>query len=130
MKESEFKALDLVADLVNEECDRLLATPEMGKVKEILRQLSRSLPDTYSVELAVQIRVFDSDRDKAMRLLTAGLCANAGEEPYRAAGDSSSQRYIVDGEICEVPDDYCPHCHVELEWTTMWRKCPKCWWTP
>ena len=35
--------------------------------------------------------------------------------------------YTVDRK---ADDDYCPHCHVALEWTTMWCKCPKCWWSP
>jgi len=33
-----------------------------------------------------------------------------GKDAYVATGDSIPQQYVVDGEICKVPHDFCPHC--------------------
>ncbi len=126
MKENEFKCLDPLADQLDEEFDKWIASEALSDLKEALQQVSASLPATYSVELGLELRIFDSVRDRSLNLLNAGLSTSGGQEPYRTAGDSTIQRYVVDGEICQVPHDYCPHCWSVWDFKLKHSTCAHC----
>lgn len=68
------------------------------------------LPSRYSLSVDVELRVFDPNRQQPLSLLTTGLCSSEGKAPRRTTGDSTIHRYVVAGEICELPHDRCPHC--------------------
>ena len=110
MTESEFRTLDPLAEALDEACDHWFASPELTALKDALRKAMASLPPTYSVSVDVELRVFDSERERSLNLLTTGLSAARGAEPYRTYGDSSVHRYVAGGEICEAPHDRCPQC--------------------
>jgi hypothetical protein len=110
MTESEFRTLDPLADALDEACARWFASPALAALKDALRKAVASLPPTYSVSIDVELRVFDTEREQALNLLTTGLNTDHGGEPYRISGDSSVHRYVAGGEICEVPHDRCPQC--------------------
>jgi hypothetical protein len=126
MKESEFRSLDSLADALDQQCDRWFASPEFAALKAALRKASAVLPPTYSVAINVELHVFDGDREQGMSLLTTGVNTSQGEAPYRTAGDSSIHRYIVGGEICELPQDRCPHCWKAWDFKLQHPTCPGC----
>ncbi|MHC4497411.1 MAG: hypothetical protein ACYSYM_16480 [Planctomycetota bacterium] len=105
MKDSEFKLLDPLADSINDKFEEL---HEAGAFKHILHELKKAVaqpPNTYSVSFDIRVNVFDTDREKGLSLLTMGFNANKGQEPYRHYGDTSPQKYLVDGEMCIVPEN-------------------------
>ena len=74
----------------------------------------------------MELRVFNEQTETSLRLLTTGLSTSDGEEPYVCHGDSSMARYIVDGEICEVPHDHCPNCWASWDFKLKHRTCSFC----
>jgi hypothetical protein len=126
MKESEFRSLDPLADALNEQCDRWFAAPEFAALQAAIRKASAALPPTYSVAINVELLVFDVDREQSLSLLTTGVNTSQGQAPYRTTGDSSIHRYIVGGEICEVPHDRCPHCWKDWDFKLQNPTCPSC----
>ena len=126
MKANEFKMLDPLADVLDERCTRWFDSGELSDLKEAIRKVTASLPASYSVSIDVELRVYDENRDRVVRLLTAGVNAFPGQAPYRTLGDSSPQRYLVDGELCELPHDYCPHCWGTWDFKITHPTCPEC----
>ena len=126
MKEAEFKNLDPLADTLNEQCDRWFESPEFAALKESLRAVVASLPQTYSVSIDVELQVFDTKRERGFSLLQTGLNAAHAADPYRTSGDSSVHRYIVDGEICQLPHDRCPHCWDIWDFKLEYPECSRC----
>ena len=126
MKEKDFTSLDAVADMFDEECDRWFDSDNLTAVREAIRRVSASLPESLSISIDVELRVFDSDREKKLRILTTGLCTSSGEELYQTSGDSSVYRYLVDGEIRQLPHDYWPHCRGDWAMKSMHPVCPDC----
>ena len=126
MKEKEFKSLDPVADKLNEECDRWFNSDNLTALREAIRRVSASLPEKHSISIDLELRVFDSDREKGLRILTTGLSTSGGEELYRTSGDSSVHRYLVDGDIRQLPHDYCPNCWGDWGFKLMHPICPGC----
>lgn len=126
MKDSEFKSLDPLADALSEQCERWFASDDLAAVREALCKLSALLPPTYSLSVDVELRVFDPERKQSLSLLTMGLCTSGGKEPYCTTGDSTIHRYIVGGEICELPHDRCPHCWGNWDFKLQHPACPQC----
>src|SRR5438067_932746 len=115
MTESEFNRLDPLADAVDDACDRWFASPEFADLKAALQRISAALPPTYALSINVELRVFDSTRERGLNLLTAGINTSGGAAPFVTSGDSSIHRYTVGGDICAVPHDRCPHCWGEWD---------------
>ena len=126
MKEAEFQAVDEVADVAFDAAEIWLASPQLVELKRAMKKALANLPQEFSIELGVELRVFDEQREKSIRLLTTGLNAHGGEEPYRVGGDSTVQRYVTDGEICQLPHDYCPHCWGLWDFKLLHPQCPEC----
>jgi len=110
MQDKLWRQLDPLADKAGEEIERFLTSPQANDLKTIMKKAAAALPDGYSLSLDIKLNVFDPDREDALPLLTTGLAASGQNEPYVAHGDSTPCRYTVDGEVCEVPHDRCPHC--------------------
>ena len=127
MKASEFKALDPLAGALDERCDRWFASPEFAALKEALVRAAATLPPSYSMSVDVELRVFDSARERGgLSLLRTGLSASGEGELYRTAGDSTAHRYVVGGEICELPDGRCPRCWGDWDFKVRQPTCPQC----
>ena len=126
MKPDEYQALDPVADALDVEFDAWVESPAMLALRKALEAAAAAMPEHFSLEVALELRVFDSKREKAIRLLTAGVTCFPGRKPYRSSGDSSSARYIVDGELCQLPHDYCPRCWGNWDFKLQHPECPEC----
>jgi hypothetical protein len=126
MKDSEFKLLEPIADLINDRFDELHKAGAFDEVLLKIKTAIRQLPDTYSVSLDIRMHVFDMARENGINLLNTGINCQKGNEPYRHYADSAPQKYLVDGDICNVLDDYCPHCWGEWGFKFRNPTCPEC----
>jgi hypothetical protein len=70
--------------------------------------------------------VFEETREQALPLLTTGLSTESGKKPHRIWGDSTPQRYVVDGGIQVVPHDRCPKCWDAWDFKFQHHTCPNC----
>lgn len=110
MKQTEFKIMDKLADLAAEKGNSFLISTQLDDLRAAIRKAAKSLPKEYCITFDIPLNVFDLDRGQSLPLLTTGLSSAADAEPYVHSGDSTPARYLVDGEICEVPHDRCPYC--------------------
>lgn len=113
-----------IVDLLAEELEDLLTSEAFAKVRKLLVEASELVP--YAVELSVEVDVADDSRETVLRVLTRGLCTSEGREPYVARGDATLARYIVAGDICEVPYDQCPHCWRAWDFKLAHPTCMHC----
>jgi uncharacterized protein (DUF983 family) len=70
--------------------------------------------------------VFDEKRECLLPLLTTGLSAIFGKEPYRTCDDSTLQRYVVEDGIKVVPHDRCPQCWQMWDFKLTNSSCEHC----
>jgi WD domain, G-beta repeat len=82
--------------------------------------------DANKGTLNCAVEVFDQQQERALPLLNTGLSTSEGAEPHRVWGDSTPQRYVVDGQIQVVPHDRCPKCWEAWDFKWEHRKCLHC----
>jgi len=110
LDQDKFQAADPILDEIAEVLDRLLESPEGNELKSQLQKLSDVCRGSYSVNFSFLVDVFDGERENSLPLLSNGLSAMDGQDPFRTYADSSPHRYIGDREIQVVPHDRCPKC--------------------
>jgi hypothetical protein len=74
----------------------------------------------------VCVDVFDAERSNALPLLNVGLSTSKGNAPHKTYGDSTPQKYVVEGEIQVVPHDRCPKCYGVWDFKLMHTSCSEC----
>ncbi len=111
MDRSTFESADLIVDEIAAKLDELLHSDKFSAVRLALARLSQTVGTRHTVNLNVSVDVFDAERLNALPLLTTGLSTSNGKSPYQTYGDSTPQKYLVDGEIQVVPHDHCPKCY-------------------
>ncbi len=126
MDQTRFEAADPHLDALAEILDGGLRSPELARLREALAALGKVFGERYSVNLTCLVEVFDEKKGRTFPLLNTGLCTWEGEEPYRTWGDSSPQRYLVDGRIQVVPHDRCPRCWGPWDFKWQNRRCGRC----
>ena len=126
MEKARFEIADNYADEIAEEVARLLEGAEFETVRGKLQAMSKDLGDDYSVSLSAELHVFDGKKERSMIVLRTGLSTSSGQEPYLAWGDSSPQKYVVDGEMVVVPDDHCPSCWGSWGFKDRNHSCQEC----
>jgi len=126
MDQNLFNAFNPQIDDMAEMVEQVLQSPEFQKVREALVSLGKTLGERYSVTLSCLVEVFDREQERTLPLLNTGLSTSEGKEPYRVWGDSTPQRYVVDGQIQVVPHDRCPKCWGEWDFKWKHRHCPHC----
>jgi hypothetical protein len=126
MNQSAFEAADPVLDEIADLVNQTLTSDQLIELRRTLAKLSKVLGDRYSASLNVVVEVFDREGERCLPLLTTGLASSEGGEPYHTWGDSSSQRYVIDGQIEVVPHDRCPKCWEAWDFKLQNRCCPHC----
>ena len=126
MNPSQFEAANPYLDAIGDRLDQVLMSPELHQVREALAALSKRVGERYGVTLTCLVEVFDRERERTLPLLSTGLSTSDGAEPYAFAGDSTPQRYVVEGEIQVVPHDRCPKCWGLWDFKWEHRQCPEC----
>ena len=126
MEQSTFETADPLVDEIAELVDQALISDGFADLRQSLAKLSKALGARYSVGITALLEVFDHQQERNLPLLNTGLSTTDGGEPFRTWGDSSPQRYIVDGQIQVVPHDRCPKCWNDWDFKTNNRSCPHC----
>ena len=110
MNDNLWRQLEPHAHQTDEEVERFLSSSNADALKQIVKRAVAILPEGYSVSLDITLNVFDPERGNVLPLSDTSLTASRNEEPYMAYGDCTPCRYLVNGEISEVPHDRCPNC--------------------
>ena len=126
MNDAEFEAMEPLLDSAADQLDALLESDGFQGLNDAIQKISASLPEGMSVTLSCNIEVFDREREKSLRLLDMGITTADGDTPYRCDSDATFQRYVVSGDICRVPHDYCPSCWGMWGFKDRNRECPGC----
>jgi len=126
MDKSTFEIVDPLMDDVDELVTQVLGSDELARLREALARMGQAIGDRYSVNLSVIVDVFDRKREQALQLLNTGLSTSEGREPYRTYGDSTPERYIVEGEMQVVPHDRCPKCWNAWDFKWQDHACSHC----
>jgi hypothetical protein len=121
-----YDAADPVVDEIADIVDSALLSDELANLRQALEELGKAIGSRYSANLSVILDVFDQERKKAIPLLNTGLSTSDDGPPFRTWGDSTTQRYVVDGEIEVVPHDHCPKCWEIWDFKFENRTCTNC----
>jgi hypothetical protein len=111
--------LDKIAELIEKELDST-------ELRRLIAELGSLVGKGKIASVNIVVDVFDEDRECPLPLLTTGLSASPGKEPFRTWGDSTPQRYVVDEGIQVVPHDRCPQCWQVWDFKFENRSCPHC----
>ena len=126
MTEAEFNHLNPIVDDLNNTANAWFESADFQKFRSAIQQASKLLPESYSLLIGVLFEIYDLKRETAIPLLKVGIESNGGQNPRVVSSDSSVQRYAVEGEICQVPHDYCPHCWGIWDFKFHHPQCPTC----
>ena len=126
MDRSTFESADPIIDEMGAMLNELLDSDRFSALRLALARLSEAVGPRYSVNLNVSVDIFDAERSNALPLLTLGLSTSKGESPYKTYGDSTPQKYVVNGEIQVVPHDRCPHCYGVWDFKLNHPSCSEC----
>src|SRR6266446_4446900 len=107
MDPDKYKAMQSLLDKIAQLAEDQLDSEEL---RRLIAELGRLVGNRKIASVNIVVDVFDEDRECSLPLLTTGLSAFPGREPFRTWGDSTSQRYVVEDGIKVVPHDRCPHC--------------------
>lgn len=111
--------LDRLAELAEKEF-------ESADIRQLLKELVAIAGENKFASATLTVDIFDENRMCSLPLLTTGLSAVVGKEPFRTWGDSSPQRYVVEEGIQVVPNDRCPKCWENWDFKLQNRSCPHC----
>jgi hypothetical protein len=92
----------------------------------LLARLSEKVGPRRSANLNVSVDVFDAERSNALPLLNVGLSTSKKNAPHKTYGDSTPQKYVVEGEIQVVPHDRCPKCYGVWDFKLTHPGCSGC----
>ena len=126
MDQKMLKALDKLSDLAHDQFTGWITSEVFADLKKALHAVASQMEEKYSVTLEFNVTVFDSKREKSLRMLTTGLHGSGSQDPYQCYGDSTYEKYLVNGEMSKVPGDYCPNCWGEWDFKMKQRQCPEC----
>lgn len=126
MDKETFLEADKHVEEITELLVGLMEGEEFSAVRKALGELSMTLRDDYSVTLSVGVEAFGSEQERSLPLLRTGLSTHNGQPPHVVWGDSSRQKYIVDGEMVIVPHDHCPGCWASWDFKFRHPTCSSC----
>jgi hypothetical protein len=126
MDRSSFQSADPILDDMAGMLDQILGSDQFAALRLALVRLSEAVGPRCSVNLNVCVDIFDEERPHALPLLNVGLSTSKGEPPYKTYGDSTPQRYVVDGDIQVVPHDRCPRCYGSWDFKLNSPSCSGC----
>ena len=126
MDHSTFEYAEPILKEMASTLDDLLDSDQFSAVRLALARLSQTVGPRYSMNLNVCVDVFDAERSGALPLLNVGLSTSKGKPPYKTYGDSTPQKYVVNGEIHVVPHDRCPKCYGMWDFKLKHPSCSEC----
>jgi hypothetical protein len=126
MDQSSFESADPILDDMSAKLVELLDSDQFSALRSALAVLSAEVGSRYSVNLNVEVEIFDQKRPHPLPLLSIGLSTSDGKPPYKTFADSTPHKYVVDGDIQVVPHDRCPKCYGVWDFKLQNPTCPAC----
>lgn len=126
MKEAEFNTLTPLLEHVHEKISAFLESSELHDLRTELQETAARLPKSMAITLNVIVEVFDEEREASINLLETGITSSGETPAYRSGGQAPIQRYVVNGEIYQLPEDQCPACWEMWALKDMHRTCDFC----
>ena len=123
MNPETFSAIQPLLDKIAEFAEKQLGSEEL---RRLIAELGNLVGKRKIASVALVVDVCDEDRECSLPLLTTGLSAFSGKEPFRTWGDSTPQRYVVEDGIKVVPHDRCPQCWQEWDFKLQNPSCKHC----
>ncbi|QDT45157.1 hypothetical protein Pan241w_52760 [Gimesia alba] len=113
-------------NLISDNITVLMESSEFGVIQSQLMSLIQSLDKRYGVTINCVIDVIDWEKERILPLLNTGISTEESGDVFRTWNDALPQKYVVNGDIHVVPQDYCPNCW--SDWGFKWKKrtCPEC----
>jgi hypothetical protein len=121
-----FESADPIIERMAEMIDQVLDSAQFEGIRQALAHLSESVGPRFSVNLSVSVEVVDPERSHPLPLLTTGFSTSEGKSLFRTWGDSTPQKYVVDGEMRVVPHDRCPKCYGIWDFKFENQTCHEC----
>jgi hypothetical protein len=118
-----FKVVDPLLDQIAELIEKQLDSAEL---RRLIAEFGNLVGEGLSANINISVDVFDGNKECSLPLLTTGLSAFPGKEPFRTWGDSSPQRYVVEDGFKVVPHDRCPQCWQVWDFKLQNTTCPHC----
>jgi len=86
----------------------LLESSEFEIIRSQLMELVKSLDERYGITINCVMDVIDWEQERVLPLLNTGISTAESGKIFRTWNDASPQKYVINGEIHVVPQDYCP----------------------
>src|SRR5260370_24448486 len=86
-----FNAVQPLLDKIAELAEKQLDSEEL---RRLMAELGNLVGKGRIASVNIVVDVFDEDRERSLPLLTTGLSAFPGKEPFRTGADSTPQRYV------------------------------------
>jgi hypothetical protein len=86
----------------------LLESSEFEIIRSQLMELVKSLDKRYGITINCVMDVIDWEQERVLPLLNTGISTAESGKIFRTWNDASPQKYVINGEIHVVPQDYCP----------------------
>jgi ribosomal protein L37E len=126
MDKKTFETIDPILDEISEAAEKLLESAATEKLQSLLTKLNSTLGSRFLVGLHFNVTVFDTEKERTLPVLQSGLAGFDTNKPFLVSGDSTPQRYIVDGEMLVVPHDRCPRCWEDWDFKLLHPECSHC----
>lgn len=126
MDKATFEIADPILDQIDGAITELLESAATEKLRNLFTELDKALGSHGVASLAVNVEVFDREKEHCLPLLQTGMSGFDDDKPYQVWGDSVPQRYIVGGEMQVVLHDRCPLCWEEWDFKFKHQSCAHC----
>jgi hypothetical protein len=126
MDKNTFDAADPIIDDIADATTVLFNDASAKELRNLLTKLQEAVGSQFLLNLTLNVDIFDEEDGRCLPLLQTGLSGFGIGEPFQTWNDSSSQRYIADGEMLVVPHDRCPKCWEEWDFKFEHPTCPNC----
>lgn len=110
MYAQDWRKLKAHADRVKTLATDLLMGPHAEALRAELRDAATFSPSRFGIHLDVTLTVYDRERGNGLQLTSLTLESGDGETPEVVSANSAAIRYLVNGDVHELPGDRCPNC--------------------
>ena len=126
MNQENFQELDTIASIMSEKFQNLRESGALKEIEDGITELAQKLQERYSISLLLTLSIFDSERDNEIKIHETGINCFGKDSPHSVDGGDSYQRFVVTGNIVELPNGYCPSCWGEWDFKLFNPECPHC----
>lgn len=126
MGPEKFKEANKIVDSIANEVSGLHDTGHLDEVQKSLEHFCRNLDEKLSINVTINVNIFDEDREKSVELTEFGYSCNGGERAYPVSSREAFNRYKINNEIVEIPASYCPVCWSIWDFKEFGQSCREC----